>query len=78
VWFAASRSDHSAPKQQDTSGHLEKYRFRLKAPIEPHVLVGVGLVHWSLQSRFFEVPFWKKALTFAVHLASSRNGLEPE
>jgi hypothetical protein len=29
-------------------GHLVKCRFRLKAPIESHVLVGVGLVQWSL------------------------------
>ena len=39
-----------------TLGHLEKYRFTLEAPIETHVLAGVGLSQRSRQSRFFEVP----------------------
>jgi hypothetical protein len=28
-----------------------------EAPIETHVLAGVGLGQWSRQGRFFEVPF---------------------
>jgi hypothetical protein len=47
--------------EREIQGHLEKYRFTPEAPIETHVLTGVGLGQWSRQSRFFEVAsrtFW--------------------